>query len=102
MFAMVTLNCLLNMLAEYKEHNFMTVYNSAGDSDGTCFGQSGEKIGFFGATPVVVQTLGTAAPTAQPAPSSSAIIASVQSLAAAACSLANANRLVLSNLGLAE
>lgn len=30
----------------------MTVYNSAGDSDGTSFGQSGEKIGFYGATPV--------------------------------------------------
>ena len=33
----------------------MTVYNSAGDSDGTSFGQSGEKIGFFGTTPVTQQ-----------------------------------------------
>lgn len=30
----------------------MTVYNSAGDSDGTSFGQSGEKIAFYGTTPV--------------------------------------------------
>lgn len=34
----------------------MTVYNSAGDSEGTSFGQSGEKIGFFGTTPVTQQS----------------------------------------------
>jgi len=41
----------------------MTVYNSAGDSDGTSFGQSGEKIGFFGTTPVVQPTAAVAVST---------------------------------------
>lgn len=35
----------------------MTVYNSAGDSDGTSFGQSGEKISFYGDTPIVQATV---------------------------------------------
>lgn len=35
----------------------MTVYNSSGDSDGTSFGQASEKIGFYGATPIVQATV---------------------------------------------
>lgn len=31
-----------------------------GNADGVCLGQSGEKIGFFGTTPVVKQTVGAA------------------------------------------
>jgi hypothetical protein len=31
----------------------MTVYNSSGDSDGTSFGQAGEKVSVYGETPVV-------------------------------------------------
>lgn len=36
----------------------MTVeYLGDGNPDGTCLGQSGEKVGFFGATPVVQQAI---------------------------------------------
>ena len=80
----------------------MTIYVSSGDSEGTSFGQSGEKISFFGATPVVKQTLGSAAPAIDPTTSGSAIVASIHSIAIGAASLANANRTVLSNLGLAS
>ena len=61
----------------------MTVYNSAGDSEGTSFGQSGEKIGFYGTTPIV-QASATAAGTD----------------AATTQALANGIRTALINLGL--
>lgn len=38
-------------------------YIGNGNPDGTSFGQSGEKISFYGATPVTQQASGAAAPT---------------------------------------
>lgn len=72
-----------------------------GRPDGAVIGRSDDKLGFFGATTVVKQTLGSAAPAIDPTVSGSAIVASIHSIAIGAASLANANRTVLSNLGLA-
>ena len=79
----------------------MTIKLTQSDSDGYIIGQSAtEKLGFFGATPVVQQTLGSAAPAIDPTVSGSALVASIHSIAIGAASLANANRTILSNLGL--
>ena len=77
-------------------------YLSDNNSDGTIVNHSGESIGFFGTTPVAVQTLGSAAVAIDPTASGSALVASIHSIAISAASLANANRTVLSNLGLAD
>lgn len=58
-------------------------YIGDGSPDGTCFGQSGEKISFLGATPVAVQAT-----------------AAVGTDAATTQTIANACRLALLNYGL--
>jgi hypothetical protein len=76
-------------------------YIDGGGADGSNFGHSATSLlGFFGTTPVVQQTAGTAAPAIDPAVSGSTLVASLQSIAIGAASLANANRTALVNLGL--
>ena len=68
--------------------------------DGVAIGTTTGKIGFFAKAPVVKQTLGAAAIAIDPEVSTSTLVASLHSIAISAASLANANRLVLANLGL--
>lgn len=74
-----------------------------GDSnpDGSLMGaESTDKIGFLGATPVTQQSTGTAAPSTDPTVSTSTLVASLQSIAIGAASLANVNKAILTALGL--
>lgn len=76
-------------------------YLDDGGASGTVLGKATtDKIGFFAATPVAQQTSGTTAPAVDPGANTSALVASIQSIAVAAASLANANKTTLDNLGL--
>ena len=61
-----------------------------------------QKIGFLGATPVIQQTGGTDAPAVVGQGNTSAYIASIQSIALAAASLANTNAAILASFGLSD
>ena len=77
-------------------------YIGNGNSSGTVIGRTAtETIGFFGTTPVAQQSVAaTAAPAIDPTVSGSALVASIHSIAIGAASVANANRTLLTNLGL--
>ena len=61
---------------------------------------STDLIGFLGATPITQRAGGTDAPAIDPTVSTSALVASIQSIAVAAASLANANAATLAAFGL--
>ena len=60
---------------------------------------STELIGFLGATPINQETAGTAAPAVDPGANTSALVASIQSIAVAAASLANRHASILASFG---
>jgi len=71
-----------------------------GGSSGTRMGTaSTDLIGFLGATPITQLTPGTAAVAVDPTASTSTLIASLQSIAVSAASMANANSSILASFG---
>ena len=75
----------------------LSVNNPSGSRMGLT---STEKVGFLGATPIAQRAGGTDAPAIDPSVSGSAFVASIQSIAVAAASLANANAATLAAFGL--
>ncbi len=87
----------------------MSTTNNAGvqelgdrNADGTRLGKASTgKIGFLGATPITQRSGGTDAPSTRPSGIQySTLVASVESIAVAAASLANANAATLAAFGL--
>lgn len=64
-------------------------YFGDGSPDGTVFGQSGEKIAFLGGTPIAQKAVNTIVTSVDPTVSSSALVASVHSIAVYAASQVN-------------
>ncbi len=70
------------------------------DPDGTSFGQTSvSKVSLYGKTPIVQQTAPTIVLSVDPTTSTSALVASIHSIAVYSASTVNRVVLALSNLG---